>query len=75
MFRFSREVDPNKGIALNLAKNISGYYKDFECGASCGDSTITWEENGYRYTAGIKGGSLTDVTKMANSAINNTDVR
>ena len=69
--KLTAESEPNTGIALKLAKNIIGYYVDFDCGASCGDSTITWDENGYRYTAGLKAGYLTDVRKMANSAITN----
>lgn len=72
--KLTPESKPNTGIAVKLAKNIIGYFEDFECGASCGDSTITWDENGYRYTAGLKGGYLTDVRKMANSAINNPNV-
>jgi hypothetical protein len=59
------------GQKIALGHNLIGYFVDYKCGASCGDSTMAWNETGYRYTFGLHAGSLKQLKRMANSAINN----
>lgn len=66
-----KKLPPLKGKRVKLSKNVKGYFVDAECGANCSDSTLTWEQNGYRYSVGIKAGSMKELVKMANSAIAN----
>lgn len=56
---------------VSLAKGIRGYFVDFTCGASCDSAKIFWLQNGFQYMVGIKAGGLEDLTKLANSVINN----
>lgn len=60
---------PHTGEAVSLANGILGYFTNATCGANCSDSTLTWEQNGVRYTVAIKAGKVTTLVKMANSAI------
>ncbi len=66
---------PNPQQTVTLAKGIQGYFIPYVCGANCSDSKVVWEEGGYRYSVGIKGGSLDpeaevqQLIEMANSAI------
>jgi len=60
---------PPKGRAVKLVQNITGYFVDGKCGASCSDSTLTWDQAGHRYTVAIKAGKSSSLVKMANSAI------
>ncbi|MEA5617155.1 hypothetical protein VB711_04790 [Cronbergia sp. UHCC 0137] len=57
------------GKAVLLAKGITGYFVDFQCGANCSDATLTWRYQGIQYTIGLKAGSRNELIKMANSAI------
>src|SRR6185436_2515259 len=47
---------PPRGKPVKLAKKTTGYFVDGPCGASCSDSTLTWDEGGYRYTVAEKAG-------------------
>ena len=58
-----------KGRAVSLAHGITGYFVDAQCGANCSDSTLTWVQDGYRYTVGIKAEKVETLIKVANSAI------
>jgi hypothetical protein len=58
-----------KGRSLPLVQGITGYFVDAKCGANCPDSTLTWEQDGYRYSVGIKAADMETLTKVANSAI------
>lgn len=60
---------PLAGEPVALANGITGYFTDAVCGANCSDSTLSWEQNGNRYTVGIKAGQQDTLIKMANSAI------
>jgi len=60
-----------KGKAVKLAKGITGYFIDAKCGANCTDSTLSWKQDGYRYTVGLKAAKIETLTKIANSAIKN----
>ncbi|NES95913.1 MAG: hypothetical protein F6K32_11885 [Desertifilum sp. SIO1I2] len=60
---------PPTGEQVTLANGITGYFTDAVCGANCSDSTLSWEQNGNRYTVGIKAGQQETLIKMANSAI------
>lgn len=58
-----------KGKAVKLARGITGYFIDATCGANCTDSTLSWNQDGYRYTVGVKAGRVATLRKIANSAI------
>ncbi|HIK06105.1 MAG TPA: hypothetical protein IGS40_15540 [Trichormus sp. M33_DOE_039] len=57
------------GKPVTLAKGITGYFRDFRCGANCSDATLTWRQKGVQYTLGLKAGKRESLIKMANSAI------
>jgi hypothetical protein len=58
-----------EGKTVTLANSITGYFVDATCGANCSDSTLTWQQNGVRYTVAIKAGDVATLEKMANSTI------
>ena len=64
-----RKAKRMRGKAVKLARGITGYFIDAECGANCSDSTLSWQEGGYRYTVGIKAANVETLRKVANSAI------
>jgi len=68
--RITRSTPAFHGKATPLARHIAGHFVKYTCGASCDDSTLSWNEKGYRYLVAIKAGSLKQLTRMANSAIN-----
>jgi hypothetical protein len=57
------------GRRIRLAHGITGYFVPFSCGASCGDSTLSFDWKGYRYTFGLHAGAKPPLLKMANSAL------
>lgn len=57
------------GREVRLARGIAGYFVDATCEAYCSDSTLTWDQGGYRYTVGIKAAKAEKLMKVANSAI------
>ncbi len=62
----------NDGAAVGLANGITGYFLLYSCGASCGESTLSWwSQNKYQYILAIKAGDQTDMVKIANSMITN----
>lgn len=63
-----------RGKPVKLARGIVGYFIDSTCGANCSDSTLSWDQDGYRYSVGAKAGSAEHQIKVANSAIRNKDV-
>lgn len=63
------------GRRVRLAGGITGYFVDSKCGASCSDSEMRWDQNGYRYMVSLKAGALKDVVKIADSAIRNRIAR
>lgn len=64
------ETDPLAGEQVSLVNGISGYFVEADCsGANCSDATLSWEQDGDRYTVGIKAGQKETLVKMANSAI------
>ena len=46
------------GKAVHLANGMTGYYLAGGCGASCSDSSITFDRAGNRYVFAAKGASL-----------------
>jgi hypothetical protein len=58
-----------KGEIISLTNGLIGYFTDATCGAVCSDSTVTWDEAGYRYTVGLKAEKLDTLKKVAESAI------
>ncbi len=67
--KIDRSSQRLKGKVVKLDKNITGYFEDLGCATTCW-TTITWDENGYRYTITSKAGEIKEFIKMANSAIN-----
>ena len=59
---------------VTLANGVEGYFIPYVCGASCDDSKVIWEQNGYRYLIGVKSGDKKTVVDMANSAISSRAV-
>ncbi|AFZ59066.1 hypothetical protein H6G54_23395 [Anabaena cylindrica FACHB-243] len=57
------------GKAISLAKGMSGYFVDFQCGANCSDATLTWRKKAVQYRIGLKAGKQADLVKMARSVI------
>ena len=62
-----------RGKPVILARGITGYFVDAICGANCSDSTLSWKQDGYLYTVGIKAASIRTLIKVANSAIEDED--
>lgn len=60
---------PLAGEKVGLVNGVTGYFTEATCGANCSDATLSWEQNGNRYTVGIKAGEVETLVKMANSAI------
>lgn len=58
-----------RGTPVILANNRKGYFINATCGAVCSDSTLSWEQDGYCYTVGIKAAKIETLIKVANSAI------
>jgi hypothetical protein len=58
-----------KGKIITLSRQRKGYFVDATCGANCSDSTLDWQEKGYRYRVAIKAGDLKTLHKMANSTV------
>jgi hypothetical protein len=54
-----------EGERVSLPIGVTGYYVQGSCGASCGDSTITFDRNGYRYEFAEKGASKGDLREFA----------
>ena len=63
-----------RGKPVKLAQGVTGYFVDAKCGANCSDSTLSWQQGGYRYTVGIKAADVEMLRKVANSAIANRGV-
>jgi hypothetical protein len=59
---------PMKGTSVRLQNGITASFVNAICGASCSDSTLTWDENGYRYMVGFKAEKLDTLKKVAESA-------
>jgi hypothetical protein len=57
------------GKAIQLTSGVTGYWKNYTCGANCGDATITLDQNGYRYVFGLHSGLFKAVLKMTTSAL------
>jgi len=57
-------------VPVTLARNTSGWFIPWICGANCNDAKVVWDEGAYRYMVGIKLGDKNSLVEMANSAIN-----
>ncbi len=54
------------GSETSLGTGITGYFVDASCGANCSDATISWDQNGSRYTLGLKASKKETLVEMAN---------
>jgi hypothetical protein len=57
------------GEKVWLPSGVTAYYVLGPCGASCSDSTITFDRNGDRYEFAEKGASKADLTQFASSIV------
>ena len=57
---------------VSLAKGITGYFIESNCGASCSDAVVYWIYKDFEYFLGLSAGSMEDVVSLANAAINNS---
>ncbi len=73
-FSASRESYSQDGSPITLAKGIKGYFLEVTC-SRCGDSSLTWKQNGvsylirYKVQAETRQQILDEMMRMANSAI------
>lgn len=58
-----------QGRRISFANGLTGYFVESRCGASCSDSTLTWDENGHRYKVGLKAEKLDTLKKVAESTV------
>jgi hypothetical protein len=57
------------GTRVDLGHHVTAYFVTGGCGASCAESTITWDAGSYRYVVGAKI-SHADLVAFAKSAVN-----
>jgi len=63
------ERAPSKRGYVDLGNGVRGYFVPWVLGASVSNAKVIWQEDGIRYTVGIKGGKKERVIRMAKSAI------
>jgi hypothetical protein len=68
-------LNEGRRIAVKLAHGVHGTFVASTCGASCDDATISWSQNGYFYAVGLKAGSLRELRRVVNSAIEGLDYK
>ena len=56
---------PEVGTTLQLTSGVTAYFIDFKCGASCGASTLNWQEGAYYYQVALKGGKQQELVAIA----------
>ena len=61
-------VSPDPRGWVTLAGGRSVYFVPWVVGASMGFAQVIWDEGGYRYTIGLKGGDRQWLLQMANTA-------
>lgn len=54
---------------VTLANGIKAYFIPWTAGANCTDALVLWEQQGYRYTVGLKCANKRDVLDMAGSMV------
>ncbi len=54
------------GTTLQLTGGVTAYFIDFKCGASCGASTLNWQEGTYYHQVALKGGKQQELVMIAN---------
>jgi hypothetical protein len=57
------------GEKISLPIGVTAYYNRGDCGASCSDSTLTFDRDGYRYEFTEKGASKGDLREFANTIV------
>jgi hypothetical protein len=62
----------NKGGYVTLSRKIKGFFMPSHCYAYCNGATIIWRQDKYQYFVAYRpSGSLEELIKFANSAIEN----
>jgi hypothetical protein len=59
--------DTPPGVKVRLANGLAAHFLLATCGASCGDSVLTWDIKGYRYSEELKAGPEAEMIAEANS--------
>jgi hypothetical protein len=54
-----------------LGNNVIGHFLDFNCGASCGSSSLWWQQDDYYVTVELHAGSKEETINFANFLIKN----
>lgn len=67
----SEEEKTVTGESVLLTNGIQGYFHNAECHAYCTDSVLSWKENGYLYSIGVKAANKETLIRVANSALKN----
>ncbi len=57
------------GQRVTLQGGVAGTYFENDCGANCPDNTVEWEQDGVRYSVGIKSGRQEQLVQLANDTI------
>lgn len=55
--------------SVTLANGIKAYFIPWTAGANCSDANVLWEQQGYRYTVGLKCATKQNVVDMAGSMV------
>ena len=53
------------GTAVQLKSGATAYFIDFACRASCGASTLHWQDGAYYYQVALKAGKQQDLITIA----------
>lgn len=61
-------VSPDSRCWVTLSNGQSVFFNPWVLGASMGFAQVIWDENGYRYTIGLKGGDRAWLLQMADTA-------
>jgi hypothetical protein len=62
-------------IPVQLANGVQALYTKSVCDAFCTQAYISWKQNGYYYSIGIKAGKKRQLIEAANSAISTKPIR
>lgn len=65
--RVTPATPPVTGRRVLIRPGLVGRYVPGTCAAGCSDSYVYWTEGPYRYSVGVKRGSLPEVLRMARS--------
>jgi hypothetical protein len=62
-------------VPIQLANGVQALYTKSVCSAYCSQAYISWKQDGYYYSIGIKAGKKRQLIEAANSAISTKPIR